>query len=146
MEKTVKEIVAAYALLKDAKVTKMDDTDKYALVRKLRTMRRTAGDLEEERTDALEKLKGEGHDAFVAKAQQWRREGADTTLTEEERAEVNKYFEEYDRKVRECLEAGEGKTVDVGAPLSEEAFGKLAASNDWTLGQMDAVAAALTED
>lgn len=147
MEKTTREIVAAYGLLKDAKLTKMEDADKFRLIKTLRALHKAADDYEAFRNEALEKLKGEGHDGIVAKAQQWQREGDKTTLTAEERIGVNRYFAEYNSKVEQCLKEEAEAVRDIGAPaLGEDAFGKLVASNDWTLGQMEALACVLTEN
>lgn len=144
MEKTTKEIVEAYALLREAKVTRMDDADKFKVIKALRPMRKVSEEFDDFRSDALEKLKGERHDEMAERARKWQQDGDKTTLTEAERAEVNAYFTEYNDKVTKCLKDEMGKTHDLGdTGLTDDALGKLVASNDWTLGQIETVAEVL---
>lgn len=137
MKVTTEKIVGAYSILADAKITKMEDADKYKVIKMLRSLRGVALAFEEFRQDAVTRLRGEEHEKMVELADQWRREGEKTTLTEDERRGVNMYFAEYNRKVEECLRDEADKENDLEFEvLTEEAFGKLVASNDWTVRQI----------
>lgn len=131
------KVVSVYGVLAEAKITKMEDKDKFKVIKALKELKVVAKAFEDFRTDALEKLKGEEHDKMVERAQQWQREGDKTTLTEDERIEVNKYLTDYNTKVAECLKEEAEKENDITfEPLTEEALGKLVASNDWTVRQI----------
>ena len=66
------------------------------------------------------------------KAQQWQKDGDKTTLAEDERREINKFFNEYYKKLEECLkEETERKHELEYEKLSEDAFGKFISSNDF---------------
>lgn len=140
MKKTTKEIVEVYSILKDAKITKMDDADKFKVIKSLRPLKKISEDFEDFRTDALEKLKGDNHNEMTERARKWQQDGDKTTLTDKERIEVNTYFTEYNDKVTKCLTEELEKEHDLDdVNLTEDAFGKLIASNDWTLGQIEII-------
>lgn len=140
MKKTTKEIVEVYSILKDAKITKMDDADKFKVIKSLRPLKKISEDFEDFRTDALEKLKGDNHNEMAERARKWQQDGDKTTLTDKERIEVNTYFTEYNDKVTKCLTEELEKEHDLDdVNLTEDAFGKLIASNDWTLGQIEII-------
>lgn len=127
------EVLAIYEIVKAAKVTKMDDADKFKVVKALKNMKPIATDFDEFKKEALEKLKGEDHDSMVEKAQKWQQEGENTTLTVEERTELNKYFNEYNNKVLECVREEAEKDIVLNIDkLNDEAFQKFVASNDWS--------------
>ena len=134
------KVLNVYNLINEAKISKMDDADKFKMIKIARALKPVATSFEDFKKDAGEKLKGENHDKMVEKAQQWQAEGEKTTLTEAERIEINKYFNDYNNKIVECLkeEAAKENELDF-EPLGEEAFGKRVASNDWTLGQITAI-------
>lgn len=144
MEKKTNEIVNAYALLKDAKSSKMEDADRFKVVKALRQIKKIAEDFEDFRNDAMEQLKGEKHDEMLEKAKQWQNEGQNTSLTEKERIAINEYFDEYNKKVTDCLkdELEKTHTLDYET-LSDDAFSKLIATNDWTLGQIEQISTIL---
>lgn len=132
MKKKTETILAIYNVLKDAKLTKMEDSDKYAIIKILRRLRPITEDFEAFKKDASERLKPENWLDIVAKVQQWRREGENTTLTEDERRSINLAIVNYEREVQECISEELNWEVDIDIPvLTEEAFEKLMASNDW---------------
>lgn len=132
MTKKVDNIVSLYNILKEAKLTKLADADKYAIIKILRKLRPTAEKFDADKKDASERLKPENWDDTIAKAQQWQKEGEDTTLTEEEKKEINATIIKYENSVRECIIEELNTEVEVDMPtINEEAFEKLMASNDW---------------
>lgn len=137
---TTEKILSVYNLISDAKLTKMEDCDKFKMIKIIRALKLVVTNFEDFKKVAKDKLKGDNHDYMLEKAQQWQAEGEKTTLSEAERIEINKYFNDYNNKIVECLkeEAVKENELDF-EPLDEEAFGKLVASNDWTLGQIAAI-------
>jgi lipase chaperone LimK len=128
--KTV-EINSAYQVLYNAKLSKMENSDKFKVIRAIRAMKPIVTDFEDFQKDA------QGHEEIVEKAQQWQREGEKTTLTIEERTEINKYLNYYNQRIMECVkdEAEKEHELQVES-LSEEAFGKLLESNDWNANKI----------
>jgi hypothetical protein len=125
------EISNAYQLLNAAKINKLDTESKYTVIKAIRAIKPIATSYDEFIKDAQERLKGEEHDDIVAKAQQWQREGENTTLNVEERAAINEYLNAYNQRVVECVqEEAEKEQPLVITHLSEEAFGQLMASNE----------------
>lgn len=140
MKRNTREIIEAYTLLKNGKITKMDDADKFKLIKALRPMKKINEEFDSFRTDVMEKLKGDNHDEMIERAQKWQQEGEKTTLSEQERIEINSYFTEYNEKVTNCLKEEIEKEHELDdIKLTDDAISKLIASNDWTLGQVESV-------
>lgn len=132
MTKKVENIVGLYNILKEAKLTKLADSDKYTIIKILRKLRPTAEKFEEDKKDASERLKPENWEDIIAKAQQWQKDGNETTLTDEEKKEINATIIKYENSVRECIIEELNTEVEVDMPtISEAVFEKLMASNDW---------------
>lgn len=124
MTKKVDNIVSLYNILKEAKLTKLADADKYAIIKILRKLRPTAEKFEEDKKEAQEKLKPENWDEIVEKANLWRKENNSNRLTADE--------VEYFVKVNECLGEELEKEVEIDiTTINEAVFEKLMASNDW---------------
>lgn len=147
-----RQIVSAYKVLNEAKLTKMDDGDKFKVIKALRAMKVIAKDFEEFMGDAKEKLKGENHEEMLSKAQEWNSKHGNSKLGDlsaeeaKELADMEKYFSDYSKKVDGCIVEEAEKEADLDfCKLSEEAFSKLAASNDWTCGQMMEIADVISE-
>ena len=132
MTKKVENIVGLYNILKEAKLTKLADADKYTIIKILRKLRPTAEKFEEDKKEASERLKPENWEDIIAKAQQWQKDGNETTLTEEEKKEINTTIIKYENSVRECIIEELNTEVEVDMPtISKAVFEKLMASNDW---------------
>lgn len=133
-----KDIIAAYGLLKNAKLSKMEGEDKYKAIRLAHEYRLVSEAYEAFRTDAVEKLKEDypGYDDGLKKAVQWEKDK--TGWTEDEyRKFMTETFSPYMKAVGECVRSEAEKDYEPkNAMLTEEAFGKLADSNpDWTVEQ-----------
>lgn len=127
-------IIEVYKALKEAKLTKMESKEKFAVIRIMRAVKPVAEEWDAFLSTVDEKLRGEGHEEMVAKIQQWQKEGEQTTLTEEERREVNAYIMRYNKERSELLSSELAKEVEVKfEPLTEEAFERLIDSNDMTV-------------
>lgn len=127
-----RQVVEVYNTLNGAKLSKMDDKDKFLVIKAMRQLKPVSAAYEEFVKDAQEKLKGEDFGEIQKKAQQWQEEGENTTLSLEERRHINIYLNDYTKKVNECVsEEGEKENDLTYERLSEEAFAKLVASNDF---------------
>ncbi len=125
------EIVNAYHKLTAAKISKMENADKYRVIKAIRAIKPVATDYDEFTKDAQERLRGDNHDEIVAMAQQWQREGEETTLTIEDRTKVNEYLNDYNARVVACLQEEAERDHELNIEhLDEEAFGKLMESNE----------------
>lgn len=141
-----KQVVEAYNVLGGAKLTKMEDKDKFTVIKAMRQMKPVAIGYEDFVKDAQEKLKDERFDDMRGKAQKWQEEGDKTALTVDERIEVNAYFAAYNKRVNDCLKEEQEKEVELGyGRLDEEAFGKLVASNDFDVNTILLLGDALAE-
>lgn len=137
----VKDIVEAYNVINSAKLTKMQDAEKFTLIKAMKALKPVKTQYEDFVKDAQEKLKDEAHEDWVKRAQEWREKHGESKpgdLTAEDVKEVtaiNEYFNAYNKKVDECVKEEADKDVRPEyARLSEEAFGKLLASNeDWNV-------------
>lgn len=130
-------IIAAYNALVGSKLTKMGGEGKIKVVKIIKALKPIATDYEDFRKDALERLKPEGFDEMVKKAEQWQKDGENTTLTATERAGINQFFADYQMEVDKCLKEETEKEHDLEfAKLSEDEFTQFADSNDFTAGQM----------
>lgn len=130
-------IIAAYNALTGSKLTKMSGDGKIKVVKIIKAMKPIATDYDDFRKDALERLKPEGYDAMAEKAQQWQKDGENTTLTATERAEINQFFADYQTEVDKCLNDEVNKEHELSfTKLTADEFTALCDGNDWTAGQM----------
>lgn len=137
---TTEKILSVYNLISDAKLTKMEDCDKFKTIKIIRALKPVVTNFEDFKKVAKDKLKGDNHDYMLEKAQQWQAECEKTTLSESERIEINRYFNDYNNKISECLKDEGLKENELDyEPLGAGAFGKFVASNDWTLGEIAAI-------
>ena len=138
--KTIKTIdaVIVYNLLKSASLGKMDATDKFSVIKTIKSLKHVSEDFESFRDDASERLKGEEHDDMQQKALMWQQKGDDCGLTDDEKIAVNKYYDKYGKELNECIneESQKENELDIRT-LKEDAFGKLLEANDkWTVEQI----------
>ena len=160
------DIVNAYNVLNAAKLAKMQDADKFTVIRAMRALKPIQADYEAAVRDAQERLKPEDFDALQKKAADWNATHKDkkltdlwnathkdkklTDLTPEERATldgINAAYRDYTDKVEQCVRdlAETEKTLDY-TRLSQDAFGKLLESNpEWKMQEILGVADVLGE-
>ena len=139
------DVLKAYQVISTAKYGKLDDADKIKVWKIARAMKSIAEKFREDSEDAQEKMKPtEDFDEQLMKAQEYEREirkpDCDATKLPMGAAEYGKFVEEfkaYQKLVNETIKEFAEKEVTVEfEPLTEDAFGKLMASNDWTLEQV----------
>lgn len=150
---TILQIDTAYSRLDKAKYDKMATSDRFALIKAMRQMKKVAKDFEEFREDAAKRLRPDGFDAVENKINEIRNlagEEQTKALTDPANADALKKNFEYQNSITECIKEEAEKEVSLDfAPLSEEAFGKLIDGNpDWTCGvalEMEDILRAETE-
>ena len=145
MTKKVKteKVLGAFNVLNTAKYAKMDDADKIKVWKIARALKPVATKYDEDTKDAAEKLKPEGFDDDLRKAQEYERvtkdKNADASKLEMGAAEYGEFIKklkEMNKLVADALKEFADKEVDIDfEPISEDAFTKLMASNDWTMEQ-----------
>lgn len=127
VKKTTNDIVTAYRQINNAKLTKMEDAEKFALIKIVRQLKKVSTDFDDFLKDAQEKLKPDEFDKIVEKVQ------GKKELSPEEKAKLNKY----NKDVAECLSEELEKEVELDfEPLSSESLGHFIASNDFSLNDI----------
>lgn len=130
VKKTTDQVVTAYRLINSARLSKMEDAEKFALIKAARRLKGVSNDFEELLKDAQEKLKPDGFDGIIRKVQ------AKEELTGVESEKLRKY----NTDVQACVQGELEKEVELDfAPLTEEAIGRLIASNDFSVSEILAV-------
>lgn len=140
MKATIKQVVEAYKLLGEAKVTKLEDGEVVKVVKARKAMRPIADEYESFLKDVQEKFKSENWDDVQKKVQQWQQEGEKTTLTEAERIEVNKALVDYSKKVDSAIKDELAKEVELNVEkLKEDSATKMLVENSWEVGKLDLI-------
>ena len=129
------EAYKAYKLLQESRLTKMQDSDKFLVIKAMRELRPLSEEYEKDEKEGLEALKDEGFESMqekAAKHEEALREGnKEGLLPLEELNEVNAFFREYQKNVKKLLEDIQNKECEFSYKrISEDAFGKFVASND----------------
>lgn len=123
-----------YRILISAKLPKLSDNGQIKLIRLCNNLKKITAPLEDFEKDARERLKDELFDTMSEKARQWQTEGENTTLSETEKEELNKYFADYANRVNECLFEELDKEHDVMIEtLSDTAFEQLLSANEFNV-------------
>ena len=155
-QKTMKteDVLKAYNVISTAKYGKLDDADKIKVWKIARAMKPIAEKFREDSEDAQEKMKpNEDFDQQLVKAQQYeveiRKEECDASKLPMGAAQYHEFVEEfkaYQKLVNDAIKEFAEKEVEVSfEPLTEDAFGKLMASNDWNMAQVVALDGIMTE-
>ena len=151
---TTEKVLAAFNVLSSAKYGKLDDADKIKVWKITRKLKPVAEKFDEDSKDAAEKMKPtEDFDERLAKAQEYERTIKQTDFDASKlpmgAAEYGKFIEEfkaYKKLVDDTIRDFAKKEVEVEIEtLSEDAFGKLMASNDWNMAQVVALDGIVTE-
>ena len=138
------KVLVAFNVLNTAKYTKMDDADKIKVWKIARALKPVATKFDEDSKDAAEKLRpSEDFADNLQKAQEFERitkeknfDASKLPMGAAEYSEFIKKLQDYNRLVGEAVKEFADKEVEIEfEPLSEESFGKLMASNEWTMEQ-----------
>ena len=145
VKRTVKtsEILSVYNIISNAKYGKMDDADKIKVWKIARRLKPVATKFDEDSKDAAEKMKPyEDFDKKLQKAQEYERlrQKKEPTIDVMTTADYDAFiedFKKYNQVVNDAIKEFADKEVKVEFDtISEDAFGKLLASNDWNMGQV----------
>ena len=143
MKKEIKteKVLQVYNIVNTAKYTKMNDDDKVKIWKIVRILKPIATKFDEDAKDAAEKLRpSEDFTERLQKAQQFERakqEGKEYDgMASTEYAQFIDEFKEYNDLVNKAVKEFADTIVELEFnPISEDAFGKLMASNDWNMEQ-----------
>ena len=124
------ELLGLANILSIAKVSKMDDTDKYAVIKIMRELRPVATEINAAIEIARDKLKGEEHASIVKMEQEW------DNLSDDERSQVKSYYAKYDKEIEASIRDLLEENFELSVKLSEGAYSKLIASNDFDVATM----------
>ena len=146
------EVLHAFNIINAANYKQLDDADKIKLYKIARAMKPSARQFEDDSRDAAEKLKPEGIDAKLEKAREYElktKKGETDKLpmtVDEYQAFLQEEWLPFNSLVQKAVREFADKVVDLEfEPLSEEAFGKLMASNDWTVEKAMTIGALIVE-
>ena len=147
------KVVSAYNVLSTAKYGKLDDADKINVWKIARALKPVATKFEEDNKDAAEKFKPEGFDEKLQNAQEYERVTRDpqndTSKLKMGAAEYDKFIGElksYNKLVGDAVKEYSEKECNLSfEPISEDAFGKLMASNEWTMEQVTTLGSLIVE-
>lgn len=151
---TTEKVLAAYRTLSTAKYSKMEDADKIKVWKIARKMKPVATKFEEDSQDAAEKMKpSEDFDEKLRKAQEYERITRQPDFDAQKLpmcvAEYNEFldkFNAYNRLVNDAVKDFADKEVELEIePLTDDSFGKLMASNEWTMEQAVVLGDIITE-
>jgi len=154
-KKTLKtsEILNIYNVINTAKYGKMEDADKIKVWKITRSLKPIATKFDEDSKDAAEKFKQDidGFDDKLQKAQEYERlrgekqPTIDVMTTADYEAFIIE-LKKYNKTVGEAVKEFADKEVEIDfEPISEDAFGKLMASNEWTMAQAVTLGDIITE-
>lgn len=147
MKKTLKtnKVLSVYRILSQAKYTKLDDADKIKVWKVARILSPIAEKFDADMKDAAEKMKPyEKFDEALQKAQEYEQKVKEANVDVSTLPMTAKEYTKFIAELRSYNElvgnaSKEFGEVDVDLdiePVSEDAFGKLLASNDWSMGQV----------
>ena len=143
VELKTKRIIEAFKTLDSSKYQKLSDDDKIKAWKIIRALKPIALEYEEAIEDAKTRLvPSDDYEMKFQKAQLYERmkkEGKNALpMSEEEYNAFVPVFKSYMELLAKAINDGlkEVRSIEF-EPLSEEAFGKLMASNDWSFGQAE---------
>ena len=146
------EVLNAFNVLNAANYKQLDDADKIKLWKIARVMKPIAKQFEDDTRDASEKFKPDGIDGQLEKAREYeaKLKAGNTDklpMTQEEyEAFIHGPWAKFSQLVNKAVKDFGEKDVEMEfEPLTEEAFGKLMASNDWTIERVMTLGDLITE-
>lgn len=137
----VSDCVKAFPILREAKLTKMEDKEKLTVIKALRAIGKVAKEYEELVKEIREKIKDERFADMTRRVEKFNDSHMENQpLTADEQKEVkelNDYFKSYNNRLDEVLKGEFEKEVEAQHErLTEEAFGRFLSSNDLTVDQL----------
>ncbi len=126
---TIKAIDAinAYKIANNSKLTKMESSERYALILAIRELKKVKEEYDGVQKDALEKLKPEGMDEILGKISREERLTLDEAIA----------YSKFDKEIGDIMTPAGEKMVELTfEPLGKEAMEHLVESNDFVTGQI----------
>lgn len=150
MKTTIKteKVLKVYQILNTTKYGKLDDANKVKVWKIARKLKPVATKFDEDSKDAAEKLKPyEGFEDDLQKAQEYERlKGVNAKMDIDEYQKFIAAFKAYQELVGKAVKEYADVEVEVEFDtISEDAFSKLMASNEWTLDQAVEIGEFITE-
>lgn len=135
-----KDVSEVFHILNGCKYTKLDDADKVKVWKIGRVLRPIAEKFDEDSQSAAETLRpSEDFSERFQQAQEYERaksENRATQISEEEYMKFVQEFRKYNNLVNKAIDEYANKLVEFEIDtISEDAFGKLMSSNEWTVAQ-----------
>lgn len=128
----MKELIAAYKALGEAKVTKLESSEVLKIVKVRKAMRPFAEEYEAFLKDCQEKFKPVAWDEIQAKAQKWE------TLTDDEKKDLNNVLMEYNNKINSAILEEIEKEVEVSVEkLNEDSLTNILQENGWEVKRLE---------
>lgn len=130
MKKTIKtdNIVSVFRAINQAKLSKLDTAEKFAVIKAARAIKPTAANFDDFVKDAREKLEPDNFAEIQEKMNDFNK------LTDNEKNEVNSVVTKLNQDLQKCAEDELNKEVEIEIEaLSDEIISKLADSNDFTV-------------
>ena len=142
------DCIQAATSLRTAKVTKMEDKEKLTVIKAVRALDKVAKEYEALVKDVKEKLKDERFKEMSRRGEDFNASHSEgqtlTTKEQQEVKELNAYFADYNRRLNDVLKEEYEREVTVEYErLTEDAFGRLVASNDFTVQEIINIEAVL---
>lgn len=130
-----RKVVEAYNILKGAKLVKLSKEEMFNVISGMIEMRPVVEKFNKDAEEAEDKMKGAKHDELLGKATKHNNaiqaNSKKELLSVEDLTEVNKYFQEYQKKVNDFREALGEKDVAISVKkISEDVLFKLVEHND----------------
>lgn len=147
--KTIKA-VRAYKIMQSAHTSKMEATDKIKMAKAMRVLRPFAEEYDKDLEEGKKILQDDKFEEMQQKAQKhndaMKNKSQDGLMSYSELKEVNDYFADYEKTARKILNELNEKEVSLSiGKFDETAFGKLAASNDMSGEELEALADVILE-
>ena len=128
----LKELIAAYKALGEAKVTKLEASEVLKIIKARKAMRPHADEYEAFLKDCQEKFKPVAWDEIQAKAQKWE------TLTDDEKKDLNIVLMEYNNKINSAIIEEIEKEVEVAVEkLNEDSVTNILQENGWEVKRLE---------
>jgi hypothetical protein len=141
---TTEKVLAAYNVLSTAKYNKLEDADKIKVWKIARALKPIATKFDDDSKDAAEKMKFDGFDELLPKAQEYERiikqdgfDASELPISPTEYSDFVNKFKAYQKLITDTVGEYAQKEVEFEIDtLSDDAFGKLMASNEWNMSQV----------
>lgn len=134
---SVKQVVAAYNTLGESTVHSLEDGEIMKVLKNRKALRPINDEYDSYMKDCQEKFKPENWDKIQEDLQKWQQEGEKTTLSEEDKFNLNKALNEYNNKLEKAAEEELKKEVEIDIEkFAEGTDVKLLKENKWKTKQL----------